>query len=91
MLFGFYVYFISISVVHVIARKEVEREIAHLNSYIGDLESAYIAARQAVTEETLTQHGFVAASSEKIYVKKANPGLVFAGTSLDGGSIHDEN
>lgn len=81
--FGMYVYFVSASVVQVIARKEVEREIVKVNSHIGDLESDYINAKKAITADTLARHGFVVASADKVYVQKAATNLVLVG--------HDEN
>lgn len=78
ILFGLYVYFVSAAVVHVIARKEIDREIAHVNSRIGDLESAYITAKQSIAPETIGQYGFVASPSQKIYVQKAPGNLVLA-------------
>jgi len=77
ILFGTYIYLVSASIVHVIVRKEIDREIAHLNSRIGDLESAYIAAHERLTEEAVAAHGFVAIS-EKVYVEKAPTNLVLA-------------
>ena len=76
ILFSLYVYFISASVVQVIARKEVEREIAHMDSHISDLESAYIAAQHAISEQTLAQHGFLTEPTEKIYIEKPSTNLV---------------
>ena len=76
ILFVLYVYFISASVVHVIARKEVDREIAHVASAIGDLEFAYITAKHAITPERLAQYGFLSAPSQKIYIEKAPTNLV---------------
>lgn len=76
ILFGLYVYFISVSVVRVIARKEVDREIAHAHSRIGKLESAYIAAQQAISLDIIVQYGFVSAPLSKIYVEKAPTNLV---------------
>ncbi|MBI4086475.1 hypothetical protein HY416_00630 [Candidatus Kaiserbacteria bacterium] len=75
ILFGLYVYFISASVVHVIARKEVDREITYLHSHISDLESSYIDAKQAIGEDTIGQYGFVPAP-KKVYVVKAPDNLV---------------
>jgi hypothetical protein len=74
ILFGLYVYFISASVVHVIARKEVDGEIARVNSHVSDLEAQYMAAKQAVAPETIAEYGFVPAS-QKVYIVKA-PGNV---------------
>lgn len=70
-----YVYFVSASVVHVIARKEVDREIAHVNSRISDLESTYINAKQAIAPGTISQYGFVVAPKE-VYIVKAPENLV---------------
>ncbi len=83
-MFGAYIYFVSASIVHVIARKEVDRDIAHLHSRIGELESAFIAANQAITEETVTAYGFVADDgSEKVFVRKTPSNLVLV--------THDES
>lgn len=90
ILFCLYVYFISVSVVHVVARKEVEREIAHVNSRIGELEAAYIAAAQDIAPESLAQHGFLTAPAEKIYIEKAN-GLSLAGNAEQDGSGYTED
>lgn len=83
ILFGLYAYFISASVVHVVARKEVGREIARASSRIGDLESAYIAAKQAIAPESIGQYGFVIAPAQKVYVRKAPANLVLV--------THNEN
>ena len=71
-------YFVSASVVHVIARKEIDREIAQAHSRIGDLESTYISAKQAIVPDVIAQYGFVTAPAPKIYVRKAPTNLVFA-------------
>ena len=76
-LFGLYVYFISASVVHVITRKEVDGQIAQAQSRIGELESTYISAKQAIAPDMIAQYGFVAASP-KVYVQKAPKNLVLA-------------
>ena len=76
ILFGAYVYFVSASIVHVIARKEIDREIAQVNSRIGDLESAYIVAQQAITEDTISEYGFASVSASKVYIERAPTNLV---------------
>ena len=75
-LFATYVYFISASVVHVIVRKEIDTEIADVSSRISDLESAFIAAKDSITEETVLAHGFSTAPVEKIYITKVPSSLV---------------
>ena len=82
ILFGLYVYFVSASVVHVIARKEVDKEIAQVNSHISDLESQYINAKQAIDPGSVRHYGFVAAP-KKVYIVKAPRNLVLL--------THDEN
>lgn len=83
ILFGLYVYFVSASVVHVVARKEIDREVAQVSSRIGDLESAYITAKQAIAPDSIEQYGFVTTLAPKIYVWKAPVNLVLV--------THDEN
>lgn len=84
MMFSAYIYFVSASIVHVIARKEVDREIAHVHSRIAELESTYIAVNQSISEEMATEHGFTAESAtKKVFVQKQPTNLVLV--------VHDES
>ncbi len=83
LLFSLYIYFISAAVVHVVARKEIDRELAQVNSHIGDMESTFISVKQAITPETIGQYGFTNAAQKKVYVAKAPANLVLV--------THDEN
>lgn len=74
ILFAAYIYFISAAIVHVIVRKEVDREIAELNSKIGDLEAAYITAQSKIDEETIGRFGF-APAEDAVYVRRASTDL----------------
>lgn len=74
--FGLYVYFVSASVVHVIVHKEVDREIATLNSHISELETQYLAAKDAITREDAYARGFVEQPAKVVYVTKRPTGLV---------------
>ena len=78
ILSGLYMYFVSASVVQVVARKEIEREIVQIDSHIGDLEASYISAKKAITNETISQYGFAPATAEKIYVQRTPSNLVLA-------------
>lgn len=78
VLFGAYMYFVSASVVHVIVRKEVDREISQMSSHISDLETRYIEAKQAFNEEHIAALGFTVAAPEKIYIMKVPSSLVLA-------------
>lgn len=78
ILFCAYIYFVSASIVHVIVRKEIDREAAYLSSRIGDLETAYIAAQQAIDDRTVSARGFNLAQTGTVYVRQVdtNPVLV---------------
>ena len=76
LLFSAYIYFVSASIVHVIVRKEIDRDIVAQKSNISDLEAAFIVAKQSITEETIAKHGFSLDTPEKIYIKKVPTSLV---------------
>lgn len=75
-LFAAYVYFVSASVVHVIVRKEINRDIAEVSSRISELEADFITAKDGITEETVVAHGFFITEPEKIYITKTPSSLV---------------
>jgi hypothetical protein len=58
VLFGFYVYFISVSVVHVVLRQEAVVEIAALNSRISEYEAQYLTAKHSIDATRAAAHGF---------------------------------
>lgn len=76
--FGLYVYFVSASVVHVIVHKEVDREIATLNSHISELETQYLVAKENITLTDAYARGFTKQSAKVVYVTKRPTGLVRA-------------
>ena len=76
LLFCTYVYFVSASVVHVIVRKETDREIASVSSHISDLETRYIEAKEEFDAERIIAQGFTQESPEKIYIQKVPTSLV---------------
>ncbi|MEX0930818.1 MAG: hypothetical protein WDZ68_00830 [Candidatus Paceibacterota bacterium] len=75
--FTAYIYFLSMSVVHVIIRKEVNNEIALLQSEIGMLESAYIKQQHAVSNEIVSRTGYVAVT-DKIFLDRSDTSLVLS-------------
>ena len=77
VLFIAYVYFVSMSVAHVVVRKELSRDISDTQTRLSELEAAYIAAQQAVDIETALARGF-AVNNEKIFVEKADTALVLS-------------
>lgn len=74
---GAYMYFLSASVVHVVMRQEVGREIATLQKQLSLLEADYIRAQHTLSEEVATQQGFVAVT-EKAYIDVSEPTLVLS-------------
>jgi hypothetical protein len=58
ILVALYGYFISMSIVHVLVREEVENSIASISSAIGEFESQYIVNKEAITIENAYSLGF---------------------------------
>lgn len=76
LLFVTYVYFVSASIAHVIVRKEIDRDITGVSSYLSDLEAEFIVAKQAIDEETIRQHGFALDATSKVYITRRPSSLV---------------
>lgn len=53
-----YMYFLSLSVVHVVMRKEVLQETNRLRSEIAFLETSYIEAHHTISNRVATADGF---------------------------------
>lgn len=70
-----YMYFLSLSVVHVVMRKEVNQNISQLRSEIAYLESAYIEAHHTISSRVATTDGFNQIK-EKIFINTADQNLV---------------
>lgn len=72
---GLYIYFLSASVVHVVMRKELDREILHMSSYVSELESEYIEAQHSMSNRIATLGGFIE-TDEKIFINRMPDTLV---------------
>lgn len=75
-----YMYFLSMSVMHVVLRKEVHQSASQVRTEIAELEAAYIVAQHAVSErianaEVLTE------TSDKIFIERTTPTLVLGTTA----------
>lgn len=70
-----YMYFVSLSVVNVVMRKEVDAEIRNLTTAVGELEAQYIERQHAVSSDIAEMKGFVVAE-HKIFIDKAADTLV---------------
>ena len=75
LLVGLYMYFVSMSVVHVVLRKETIQTQKELQSQIAQLESLYITAQLQVSDKIAAAELF-SETSEKIFVSRAIPALV---------------
>lgn len=75
--FALYIYFLSLSVTHVVMRKEIQQDISQLNSEISALESRYIAAQHRVSDEIASLQGFQPVE-EKIFIDRSEAVLVLS-------------
>lgn len=72
-----YMYFLSASVVHVVMRKELDKEISKTSSYVSQLESQYIEAQHAMSEEVATMQGYVKAD-HKIFIDRTDTSVALS-------------
>ena len=72
-----YMYFLSMSVVHVVFRKEIHQDARQLESEIASLEARYIEAQHAVSERIASAES-LAETNEKIFVTRAPDTLVLS-------------
>ena len=70
-----YLYFLNVSVVHVVMRKDAIREINNLNTEIAMLESAYIEAEHTITTRIATLDGYNA-DTKKVFLNTSSDSLV---------------
>ncbi len=68
---GLYIYFISISVVNVVQREEIEQQVGGLYSRVGELEAEYIKLSYNITRDEARALGFVAPSNLSYASRKA--------------------
>jgi len=64
-----YVYFVSTSVLNIIARKDAHTQIAQLESTIGSLESEYFSLSSAISEDNAQSMGLVPVSSKNFVTR----------------------
>lgn len=70
-----YMYFLSLSVVHVVMRKEASQQIGHLRSEIASLEATYIEAKHQISARVANLDGF-SQNQNKIFISKEEQSLV---------------
>lgn len=71
-----YMYFLSLSVVHVVMRKEATQQISQLRSEIASLEAEYIEAKHQISAKVATLDGYNN-NQTKIFISKEEKSLVF--------------
>lgn len=59
VIFGFYAYLINKTIMNVVAREDVERNISELSSSIGELEFKYMTLRNGITIDLAYTKGFL--------------------------------
>ena len=72
-----YIYFLSLSVIHVVMRKEAVHNLNELRSEIARLESSYIEAQHKISMEVATVGGFTE-TENKVFISRAEQNLVYS-------------
>lgn len=75
--FSMYMYFLSVSVLNVVIRQEIDAEIRNAHMRLSELENRYISAKTKVTEEAALVRGF-SRTKEKTFVRKEPANLVLS-------------
>ncbi len=77
-----YMYFLSMSVVHVVFRKESHQSARQLESEISALESTYIEAQHAVSERIASAEA-LSETNEKIFVTRVPAAVALSRTRAE--------
>lgn len=77
MLALMYIYFVFMSVVHVVIRTEIQHDIKAVASEISSYERTYIASQHHVSEQLAVQTGYVAVS-DKDFIDRTQTHLVLS-------------
>jgi len=75
-----YMYFLAMSVVHVVLRKEVMQKVATIESDIAMLEASYIDAQHKVSNKIAALENFTE-NDTKIFVSRSESTLVLSDTA----------
>ncbi len=74
-----YMYFLSLSVMHVVMRKETMHNLNEAKSEIAKLEASYIEARHVISTQVASVNGFTE-NQNKIFVSRAEQNLAYRTT-----------
>lgn len=81
VLLALYMYFLSMSVVHVVLRKEIHQETRAVESQIAALEATYIEVQHQVSER-IAEAEHLAETNDKIFVQRV-PATLVLGVARD--------
>ncbi len=71
-----YMYFLSLSVIHVVMQKETIHSLSEAKSEIAKLETSYIDARHIISLQVASEYGFTE-NQNKIFVSRAAQNLAY--------------
>ena len=71
-----YLYFLNLSVVHVVMRKEAAQEENQLRTEIAMLETSYINSQHKIADRIATVEGYNNVETEKVFVTRGASSLV---------------
>ncbi len=70
-----YLYFLNVSVVHVVMRKEATQEQNRLRTEIAMLETSYIEAQHKIANKIADLEGY-STETDKVFITRGETGLV---------------
>jgi hypothetical protein len=70
-----YLYFLNVSVVHVVMRKEATQEQNRLRTEIAMLETSYIESQHKIADKIADLEGY-STETDKIFITRGQTGLV---------------
>lgn len=77
VLFALYIYFLSTSVLYVVARTDADLQMQTMRSEVSELEAEFITAQYAVSESIAQLSGYQPVD-QKIFIDRGTPSLVLS-------------
>jgi uncharacterized membrane protein YciS (DUF1049 family) len=71
-----YLYFLNLSVVHVVMRKEAAQQENQLHTEIAMLETSYIDSQHKIADRIATAEGYNVDTNNKVFVTRGSSNLV---------------
>ena len=72
MFSGLYLYYVNRTIINVVERQNIEKQIANINSRISDTEISYMNLKNNINYEFAVSKGFVRVSNEKYVSRRAS-------------------